>query len=86
MIPNAIITQQFKPELSQEEDGFITIVVISRLAYRKGVDLLVATAPRVCKAFPDVRFLVGEQPNVGPFVSFSPDPVLIPRRGWTEDG
>ena len=33
--------------------------MISRLAYRKGVDLLVATAPRVCALFPNVRFLVG---------------------------
>ena len=37
----------------------VTIVVISRLAYRKGVDLLVATAPRICAAFPNVRFVVG---------------------------
>jgi len=34
-------------------------VVISRLAYRKGVDLLVASAPRVCAKFPNVRFLIG---------------------------
>jgi phosphatidylinositol glycan class A protein len=37
----------------------VTIVVISRLAYRKGIDLLVATAPRICAAFPQVKFLVG---------------------------
>jgi phosphatidylinositol glycan class A protein len=37
----------------------VTIIVISRLAYRKGVDLLVATAPRICAAFPNVRFVVG---------------------------
>lgn len=37
----------------------VTIVVVSRLAYRKGIDLLVATAPRICAAFPNVRFLVG---------------------------
>lgn len=37
----------------------VTIVVISRLAYRKGVDLLVAIAPRICAAFPNVRFVVG---------------------------
>jgi phosphatidylinositol glycan class A protein len=38
----------------------VTIIVVSRLAYRKGVDLLVATAPRICAAFPNVRFVVGE--------------------------
>ena len=37
----------------------VTIVVISRLAYRKGIDLLVAAAPRICEAFPNVRFVVG---------------------------
>ncbi len=37
----------------------MTIVVLSRLAYRKGIDLLVATAPRICNAFPNVRFVVG---------------------------
>ena len=36
-------------------------MVISRLAYRKGVDLLVATAPKICALFPEVRFIVGER-------------------------
>jgi phosphatidylinositol glycan class A protein len=38
----------------------VTIVVLSRLAYRKGIDLLVATAPRICALFPNVNFVVGE--------------------------
>ncbi|KAG9004719.1 hypothetical protein FRB95_005953 [Tulasnella sp. JGI-2019a] len=62
VIPNAIVTEKFKPaprSLSNDTPGTITIVVISRLAYRKGVDLLVATAPRVCREFPNVRFIVG---------------------------
>jgi len=37
----------------------VTVVVLSRLAYRKGIDLLVATAPRICAAFPNVKFLIG---------------------------
>lgn len=37
----------------------VTIVVLSRLAYRKGVDLLVATAPRICAKFPHVHFVIG---------------------------
>ena len=37
----------------------VTIVVVSRLAYRKGIDLLVAAAPRICSAFPNVKFLIG---------------------------
>jgi phosphatidylinositol glycan class A protein len=27
--------------------------------YRKGIDLLVATAPRICRDFRNVRFLIG---------------------------
>ena len=38
----------------------VTIVVVSRLAYRKGVDLLVAVAPRLCKMYPNIRFLIGK--------------------------
>ena len=44
----------------RENATAVNIVVISRLAYRKGIDLLVATAPRICAAFPNVNFIVGE--------------------------
>ena len=46
------------PPLPSSPD-IVTIVVISRLAYRKGVDLLVATAPRICAKFPEVNFVIG---------------------------
>ncbi|KAF8520944.1 transferase, partial [Hysterangium stoloniferum] len=59
VIPNALIAEQFRPSEIPPATDIITIVVISRLAYRKGVDLLVATAPRVCARFPNVRFIVG---------------------------
>ncbi|KAI0269418.1 transferase [Gloeopeniophorella convolvens] len=59
VIPNAIVADRFRPARSAPPTDTITIVVVSRLAYRKGVDLLVATAPRICRAFPNVRFLVG---------------------------
>ncbi|KAG5716155.1 Phosphatidylinositol N-acetylglucosaminyltransferase gpi3 subunit [Termitomyces sp. T112] len=58
VIPNALIADDFKPVRPKPSD-IITIVVLSRLAYRKGIDLLVATAPRICAAFPNVRFLIG---------------------------
>lgn len=32
---------------------------MSRLVYRKGIDLLVASAPQICDLFPQVRFVVG---------------------------
>jgi glycogen synthase len=37
----------------------VTIVVISRLVYRKGMDLLVAIIPRICAMHPKVKFIIG---------------------------
>jgi phosphatidylinositol glycan class A protein len=37
----------------------VTIVVISRLFYNKGIDLLIAAIPRICAAYPYVRFIIG---------------------------
>ncbi|KAH9943384.1 transferase [Epithele typhae] len=59
VIPNALLADQFRPSDIQPPRDTITIVVVSRLAYRKGVDLLVATAPQICALFPHVRFLIG---------------------------
>ena len=38
--------------------GF-TIVVLSRLVYRKGMDLIIDIIPRICQMFPTVHFLIG---------------------------
>lgn len=40
-------------------DDTITIVVISRLFYNKGIDLLIAIIPRILESHPNVRFIVG---------------------------
>jgi glycosyltransferase involved in cell wall biosynthesis len=37
----------------------VNIVVISRLTFRKGVDLLVDVVPTICKRFPQVYFIIG---------------------------
>ncbi|CAI5475161.1 unnamed protein product [Closterium sp. Yama58-4] len=37
----------------------VVIVVISRLVYRKGADLLVDVIPAVCHRFPKVRWIIG---------------------------
>lgn len=37
----------------------VTVVVISRLVYRKGMDLLVAIIPRICAMHRNVRFIIG---------------------------
>ncbi|CAA7270260.1 unnamed protein product [Cyclocybe aegerita] len=61
VIPNALVAEQFTPSMPPaSETSTITIVVLSRLAYRKGIDLLVATAPRICALFPNVNFVVGK--------------------------
>ncbi|KAG6331829.1 hypothetical protein ID866_7259 [Astraeus odoratus] len=53
-IPNALVAEQFTPSPQPQQ---LETMVLSRLAYRKGIDLLVATAPRVCAAFPNVKFI-----------------------------
>ena len=40
-------------------DNIITIVVISRLFYNKGTDLLIAAIPRILANDPHVRFIIG---------------------------
>ncbi|RKP08669.1 hypothetical protein THASP1DRAFT_34611 [Thamnocephalis sphaerospora] len=68
VIPNAIAASQFAPDPGAPDPNWsgywrmraqVTIVVISRLVYRKGIDLLVAIIPRVCALHPKVRFLIG---------------------------
>jgi len=59
VIPNALVADQFKPSRNVPSSKTVNIVVISRLAYRKGIDLLVATAPRICALCPNVRFIIG---------------------------
>ncbi|CAG0882239.1 unnamed protein product [Darwinula stevensoni] len=59
VIPNAVDTSIFKPDPSQRNPNKITIVTMSRLVYRKGIDLLADVIPPICEAFPQVEFLVG---------------------------
>ncbi|XP_052198882.1 phosphatidylinositol N-acetylglucosaminyltransferase subunit A-like isoform X2 [Diospyros lotus] len=59
VIPNAVDTAVFKPAPERLSYDEIVIVVISRLVYRKGADLLVEVIPEVCRLYPNVRFLVG---------------------------
>ncbi|XP_020317354.1 phosphatidylinositol N-acetylglucosaminyltransferase subunit A [Oncorhynchus kisutch] len=59
VIPNAVDPRDFTPDPSQRHDDRITIVVISRLVYRKGIDLLGRIIPELCLKHPDVHFLIG---------------------------
>ncbi|XP_023837497.1 phosphatidylinositol N-acetylglucosaminyltransferase subunit A [Salvelinus sp. IW2-2015] len=59
VIPNAVDPRDFTPDPSQRHDDRITIVVISRLVYRKGIDLLGRIIPELCLKHPDLHFLIG---------------------------
>ncbi|XP_054871260.1 phosphatidylinositol N-acetylglucosaminyltransferase subunit A isoform X1 [Amphiprion ocellaris] len=59
VIPNAVDPTDFTPDPSQRQDDRITVVVISRLVYRKGIDLLGGIIPELCLKHPDLHFLIG---------------------------
>ncbi|XP_071036567.1 phosphatidylinositol N-acetylglucosaminyltransferase subunit A-like isoform X4 [Parasteatoda tepidariorum] len=59
VIPNAVDTTIFKPDFLPKLKSRITIVVISRLVYRKGIDLLAEVIPQICSRYPDVDFIIG---------------------------
>ena len=70
-IPNAIDNTKFRPPSEKElkelkkqkikegKDEIITIVSVSRQAYRKGTDLLIEVIPEICKQLPNVNFIIG---------------------------
>lgn len=64
-VPNAIDASKFEPDRSLVKERMsntqerIKIVVVSRLVYRKGVDLLVGIIPKICTQHPNVDFIIG---------------------------
>jgi phosphatidylinositol glycan class A protein len=59
-IPNAVDSMRFFPEpCLKEPSPTINIVYVSRLQYRKGVDLLIGLIPLVVSQFPHVNFIIG---------------------------
>ncbi|XP_030643383.1 phosphatidylinositol N-acetylglucosaminyltransferase subunit A [Chanos chanos] len=59
VIPNAVDPTDFTPDPSRRDDSKITVVVVSRLVYRKGIDLLSGIIPELCTKHPDLCFLIG---------------------------
>ncbi|KAL4707474.1 hypothetical protein ACJJTC_000118 [Scirpophaga incertulas] len=59
VIPNAVDAHSFTPDPNQRDPNVVTIVVISRLVYRKGVDLMAAVIADMCPRYPNLRFIVG---------------------------
>lgn len=68
-IPNAVDALQFTPrpegERPYDASGgeWVTVVIMSRLVYRKGIDLAVDVIPRICAKYRNVRFIVGGDGN-----------------------
>jgi phosphatidylinositol glycan class A protein len=60
VIPNAVDCTCFTPDVSARDPNRINIVVMSRLVYRKGIDLLIEVIPTICKRYPTVHFIIGE--------------------------
>ncbi|CAH1981286.1 unnamed protein product [Acanthoscelides obtectus] len=64
VIPNAVDTFAFTPDPSQRTKGCITIVVVSRLVYRKGVDLTAQIIGDLCQKYSNIYFLIaGDGPK-----------------------
>lgn len=61
VIPNAVDTALFTPNPTNGTTKSITVVVVSRLVYRKGVDLLAGVITRLCALhqYDNVNFLIG---------------------------
>jgi phosphatidylinositol N-acetylglucosaminyltransferase subunit A len=63
VIPNAMISKMFYPREKQRKKEKV-VMVISRLVFRKGIDLLIGAIPLICKADPDIRIvIVGNGPK-----------------------
>ncbi|CAH0479032.1 unnamed protein product [Peronospora belbahrii] len=61
-IPNAVDATKFTPliaSIRKRDDDPITVVIISRLVYRKGIDLVARAIPLVCAQDSRVQFLIG---------------------------
>jgi len=60
VIPNAVDAARFYPDPSKRYPlNTINIVFISRLTFRKGVDILISVIPPLCKKYPELHFIVG---------------------------
>jgi len=59
-IPNAVDAYRFTPDPSARYPlNTINIVVVSRLTFRKGTDLLVDVIPKIAAMFPETHFIIG---------------------------
>ncbi|MCL4139377.1 UNVERIFIED_CONTAM: hypothetical protein GTU68_060936, partial [Idotea baltica] len=54
VIPNALDSDLFRPDVQKRPKEKINVVILSRLQYRKGVDLQPAIIRHICAAYPQV--------------------------------
>ncbi|KAM5221406.1 phosphatidylinositol N-acetylglucosaminyltransferase subunit A [Ctenodactylus gundi] len=59
VIPNAVDPTDFTPDPLRRHDSIITVVVVSRLVYRKGTDLLSGIIAELCQKYQDLNFIIG---------------------------
>ncbi|KAK4879469.1 hypothetical protein RN001_007615 [Aquatica leii] len=59
VIPNAVDTYMFHPMPYLRSKENITIVIVSRLVYRKGVDLMAQIIAEICPKYAEVNFVIG---------------------------
>ncbi|KAF6266378.1 glycosyl transferase [Scenedesmus sp. NREL 46B-D3] len=62
VVPNAVDASEFEPYPNQPRrapGSPITIVALSRLVYRKGIDILALVIPEICHRHPHVSFIIG---------------------------
>jgi hypothetical protein len=58
----AVDASEFEPysnQLPYTPGSSITIVALSRLVYRKGIDILALVIPEICHRHPHVNFIIG---------------------------
>jgi len=67
VIPNSVDTAKFTPDPTlRRPKNTINIVVINRLTFRKGVDLLVDVVPEILRKYSNVHFIIGgDGPKMG---------------------
>ena len=67
VIPNALDSTYFKPTIKEnylpKKKDRIRIIVLCRLCYKKGMDLLIQILPVICKKYPLVEFYIAGDGN-----------------------
>lgn len=76
-ISTAVDASLYAPLLSKRKSGVITIVALSRMVYRKGIDLLAAIMPVIARRHPNVEFIIGVWISSSTLLWFYPQIVLF---------